>query len=174
MGCRFGHSTNTLTYPTAESAEFSRCFDLLLFTAAAQSRTGWLSPRHSNPEADKVLNTCRDFVDAHVANALLKPEKTKEREYVFMDELIKSGASKEEIRSQLLSMIVGGRDTGASALTSMLWVLARRPDVVARIRSEVTSLDGRKPTWEDLRNLRYLNNALKESKSFHNRGMSHR
>lgn len=94
----------------------------------------------------------------------MKNEKEKERPYVFMNELIDSGASTEEIRSQLLSMIVGGRDTGASVLTSMLWVLARRPDIVVKIREELASLHGQHPTWDQLRNLKYMNSVLQESK----------
>lgn len=94
----------------------------------------------------------------------LNAGKHNERSYVFLNQVIATGASQEEVRSQLMSMIVGGRDTGASTLTSMLWVLARRPDIVSRIRSELAALDGRKPTWEEIRSLKYLNNVLKESK----------
>lgn len=162
---RFGHSTNTLTNPTVESTNFSRNFDLLLLTASNRSKAGWFSAFGQDKNSDPVIRACNDFVDAHVAKAL-STEKVKERAYVFMDELIQSGASHEEIRSQLLSMIVGGRDTGASTLSSMLWILARRPDVVKKIREELEILGGQKPTWDDLRNLKYLNNVLKESTYF--------
>ncbi|KAJ3495176.1 hypothetical protein NLG97_g3578 [Lecanicillium saksenae] len=158
----FGHSTDTLMNPTEESAEFSRSFDLLLLTAATQSRVGWFGSFRKDRNADRIIKTCNDFVDAHIANAK-KNEKRQERAYVFMNELIDSGASPEEIRSQLLSMIVGGRDTSASVLTSMLWVLARRSDIVVKIRQELADLNGQKPTWDQLRNLKYLNNVLKET-----------
>lgn len=92
--------------------------------------------------------------------------ETKQRPYVFLNELLNAGVPKERIRDHLLSIIIGGRDTTAGAITSMFWILARRPDIVAKAREEVSILNGEKPTWEDLKSFKYLNNIMKESKQF--------
>ena len=117
---------------------------------------------------DKKLNKsvayCKAFIDQHVASALSQ-DKVKERPYVFMNEMLESGAPHEEITGQLMAMILGGRDTSASTLSSMFWELARRPEMVRKIRDEVNGLDGRRPTWEELKGLKYLNNVLKEGMS---------
>lgn len=82
---------------------------------------------------------------------------------MFMNEMLESGASQEYIRDQLLAMILGGRDTSANTMSSLFWVLARRGDVYGKLRAEIGGLEGRKPTWENLKELKYLNMVLKES-----------
>lgn len=111
---------------------------------------------------DEYIKITQRFVDHHVSQALVQ-EKEKERPYIFMNEIIKSGASHREMRDQLFSLILGGRDTSASTMASLFWVLARRPDVLKKLRDEIAELDNRKPTWEELKNLKYLNMVLKES-----------
>lgn len=81
-----------------------------------------------------------------------------------MNEMLESGVSHDYIRDQLLAMILGGRDTGASVMSSLFWTLARRRDVWDRLREEIGGLEGRKPTWEELKELKYLNRVMKESK----------
>lgn len=90
-------------------------------------------------------------------------DKMTERPYVFLDEILKTGASRELVRDQLLAIIIGGRDTSASTMTSLFWMLARRPDVVKKLRAEIEELQGRKPTWDDLKGMKYLAMVLKES-----------
>lgn len=110
---------------------------------------------------DASVAYCKAFIDRHVASALSQ-DKAKERPYVFMNAMLESGAPHEQITGQLLAMILGGRDTSASTMSSMFWELARRPELVRKIRDEVKGLDGRRPTWEELKGLKYLNNVLKE------------
>ena len=89
--------------------------------------------------------------------------ETKQRPYVFLNELLNTGVPMEAIRDHLLSIIIGGRDTTAGTMSSMFWILSRRPDVVAKAREEISVLNGEKPTWGDLKGFKYLNNILKES-----------
>lgn len=117
-----------------------------------------------NKKMSDAIRYCHNFVERHVEAALAE-DKAKERPYVFMNEMINSGASRSEITAQLLSMILGGRDTSASTMSSMFWELARRPDVVEKLRRDIATLGGRKPTWQELKDLKYLNFVLKESKS---------
>lgn len=113
---------------------------------------------------EESVATCKAFIDMFVRKALME-RKEKERPYVFMNEMIKSGADEEYIRDQLLAMILGGRDTSASVMSSLFWTLTRRRDVWEKLRTEIRGLDGRRPTWEELKELKYLNMALKESKA---------
>lgn len=107
------------------------------------------------------MATCQQFIDQYIKEALAK-DRAKERPYVFMNEMLESGASHEYVRDQLLAMILGGRDTSASTLSSLFWTLARRPDVLRKMRMEIASLGGRKPSWEELKELKYLSMVLKE------------
>lgn len=140
-------------------------FDYILTTSTNRARLGWLVLLRPDRQFDRYVKTTQRFVDHHVSRALAQ-EKEKERPYIFMNEIIKSGASHREVRDQLFSLILGGRDTSASTMASLFYVLARRPDVLRKLREEIALLDGRKPTWEELKNLKYLNMVLKESEHF--------
>jgi cytochrome P450 len=117
-------------------------------------------------ELTDSVNTCRKFIDRYVGKAMAEG-KTKEGSYVFMHEMIDSGASPEYVRDQLMSMILAGRDTTASVLTALFWTLARRPEVVAKLKAEIaTQLGTAAPTWEQMKDMTYLNWVLKEGKCF--------
>lgn len=133
--------------------------------ASKLSRQGtWLSYLIPDKDFDRSIEKVRRFIDRYVMRAVGDFE-TKKRPYVFLNELLSSGASVETIRDHMLSIIIGGRDTTAGTVSSMFWILARRPDVVAKAREEISGLHGEKPTWEDLKSFKYLNNILKESRS---------
>ncbi|PFH57824.1 hypothetical protein XA68_14531 [Ophiocordyceps unilateralis] len=158
----FGRSTEMLVRPSDEAVKFSTSFDYALQTSTSRGRIGWLAHLIPDKKFDASVAYCRAFIDRYVASAL-REDKPKERSYVFMHELINSGATHQETSDQLLSMILGGRDTSASTLSSLCWILARRPDVVRAIRKEALQLEGKRPTWEQLKDLKYLNNVLKEA-----------
>lgn len=138
-------------------------FDYVLTTGTNRARLGWMMMLRPDKKFVECSKITQRFVDRYVSQALSQEKGEAERQYIFMNEIIKSGASHREIRDQLMSLILGGRDTSASTLSSLFWVLARRPDVLKKLRDEIAGLDGRKPTWEELKNLTYLNMVLKES-----------
>ncbi|KJZ72563.1 hypothetical protein HIM_08087 [Hirsutella minnesotensis 3608] len=155
----FGRSTNMLVSPGEDAVAFCKAFDYALLASASRARLGWLL---RDKLLDESVAQCRAFIGRHVA-ASLAQDKVKERPYVFMNELVDSGATHEQITDQLMAIIIGGRDTSASTLSSLFWMLARRPDVVKILRDELASLEGRRPTWDELKGLKYLNNVLKEA-----------
>jgi cytochrome P450 len=159
---RFGRSTNTLASPTEKALNFASSFDYALMTSVNRSRLGWISFLKPDKKFDNAVATCRKFMDEYIADAIAD-DKVKERPYVFLNELVASGASKDEMRDQLMGLIIGGRDTTASTMTALFWTLVRRPDVMGKLRDEVATLEGQKPSWEELKNLKYLNMVLKES-----------
>lgn len=163
-GSRLGYSTNTLVDPTDETLGFARAFDHALLTSAIRARKGWAAYLVPDRQFNEAVKTCQRFIDRYVSKALSDDSRAKERPYVFLNELLGSGASAEHIRDQLLAIIIGGRDTSAGTMSALFWTLGRRPDVVRKIRSEIAVLGAAKPTWEDLKGFKYLNMVLKESK----------
>ncbi|KFA64759.1 hypothetical protein S40285_01396 [Stachybotrys chlorohalonatus IBT 40285] len=159
----FGYSTDTLDKPTPEALEFIKSFEYSLFTAAHRGRLGWIAFWIPNRKLDEAVKTCKRFIDGYVSRAVAEG-KPKAGSYVFMHEMISSGASPEYVRDQLLAMILAGRDTTAGTLSALFWTLARRPDVVSRLRAEVLQRFGDdQPTWEGLKDMKYLNHVLKEA-----------
>lgn len=150
-----------LINPAPAAAEFTRNFEFTMLSSSLRARLSWILMWLPDKEYDAAFKKCTSFIENYVAEAL-QNQKAKERPYIFMNELVESGASREEIKDQLMSMILGGRDTSASTLSVLFWILARRPDVLSKLRDELVPLHGEKPSWEQLKNFKYMNMVLKE------------
>ncbi|KAD3337599.1 hypothetical protein R6Q59_027549 [Mikania micrantha] len=68
------------------------------------------------------------------------------------------------LRDIVISFLLAGRDTIASSLTGLLWLLAQQPDVVSRIRAEALIVTQNKAMtcFEQLRELHYLQAVVYE------------
>ncbi|KAK8257876.1 cytochrome P450 [Phyllosticta capitalensis] len=110
----------------------------------------------------------RQTLDEQQQHGIDAAEKSpKEGKYVFLHELAKQTTDKRRIRDELLNVLLAGRDTTASLLGNLFFVLARRPDIWAKLKQEIALLDGRRPTYEELRGFRYLKWCLNESLRIH-------
>jgi cytochrome P450 len=82
--------------------------------------------------------------------------------------LIAAEAGDDEVRTQVLHLLMAGTDTTATTLSWVFYELARHPDVAARVRQELgTVLGGRAVTGPDLAELRYLDRVLTETIRLH-------
>jgi cytochrome P450 len=92
------------------------------------------------------------------------PEISRGRErYVFLHELIKQTQDPKTLRSELLNILLAGRDTTASLLSNTWFTLARRPDIWAKVQAEVDGLNGERPQYADIKDMKYLRWVLNES-----------
>ena len=66
------------------------------------------------------------------------------------------------LREDVLHMFLGARDTTGSLLSNLWFVLARRPDVWAKLRDEIDVLGGERPSLDQLKGLNYLRWCIKE------------
>ena len=66
--------------------------------------------------------------------------------------LLAAGLADDDVRDELVTMVVAGHETVAAALTWTLWLLARHPEAQARLREEVRSAQPSSPWqgWHDL------------------------
>ena len=72
----------------------------------------------------------------------------------------------DDIRDQLLTMLIAGHDTSTAQLSWVLYLLGSHPDVMRKLTAEIDSaLDaaGPAPSAEKLRSLKYLDAVLKET-----------
>jgi cytochrome P450 len=69
------------------------------------------------------------------------------------------------IRDQLIAVLLAGRDTTAATLSWTFYEISHYPDVWQKLRREVLEVVGpsRAPTYDDLKNLKYLSHALNET-----------
>ncbi|KAI0142831.1 cytochrome P450 [Xylariaceae sp. FL1272] len=120
-----------------------------------------------NREACDIVN---NYVDSMVQEAVEKAKLAKPRggsiieddpRYTFLGALAHQGLSLEEIRSHVLNM---PRASTASLMSSVFRLIAEDTRVQQRLRQEIwNNLNGRLPTYEDVRNLTYLTWVLKET-----------
>lgn len=92
----------------------------------------------------------------HLSQAELE-SKTKS-EYTFTHALATFTRDRKMLRDQIVAVLLAGRDTTASALSWTFHELARRPEVVKKLRKEIIDTVGltRPPTYQDLKSMRYL------------------
>lgn len=127
---------------------------------------------YRNRDFSKSIVNARAYVDRFVQKGIdyrlaldkgrIKPNEL-DQQYVFLYELSKQTLDKTELTDQLLNILLAGRDTTASLLSITFFILARRPDIWTKLRQEVLKLDGRKPSFQDLKSITYLTYVLNES-----------
>ncbi|KAH0494651.1 hypothetical protein TgHK011_008242 [Trichoderma gracile] len=115
-------------------------------------------------------NACKilhDFVDRIVEKAYRKRKISKDitPPGSFLDSILDSTDDLVKIRYEVLGLLLAGRDTAASTLSSLLYLVARRPDIWTKLQTEIRCLGGRKPIYSDIKGLKYLRQVIDESES---------
>ncbi|KAH9886331.1 cytochrome P450 [Xylariomycetidae sp. FL2044] len=164
----FGHSTDILGSAPEDGLKFGRYFDASMHKIALRARLGWFTLILPDGELNEYAHFLRTYVERYVSDARAKYEgegesKDEGHKYVFLRELLKSGEPDDVIRDHLMSIFTAGRDTTISVLSYLFLQLSQHPDVVEKIRREIRELGVKDPTWEHLRNLKYLNWTIKEA-----------
>ena len=99
---RLGSSTDTLVSPSQEALDFAAAFDYSILASATRARLGWAAYIIPEKKFDNAIATCKKFIDRYVEKSMGR-DKMTERPYVFLDEILKTGASRELVRDQLLA-----------------------------------------------------------------------
>ncbi|CRG92257.1 cytochrome P450 alkane hydroxylase, putative [Talaromyces islandicus] len=173
----FGQSVGSLRMNGSDS-EFAEAFNYSQEAITMRGMLGQLHKFYRDPKADKSDRICREFAQQFVDEAVravqseAKEDKkesseTKRQKYTFSHELARRTSDKRRILDELMNVLLAGRDTTASLLSNMFFMLAKHPAIWAKLRSEVASLEGRLPTYEELRNLKYLKYCMNESLRVH-------
>ncbi|XP_050228810.1 carotene epsilon-monooxygenase, chloroplastic isoform X3 [Mercurialis annua] len=114
---------------------------------------------------EELIAKCKEIVEA-------EGERIDDEEYVNDSDpsiLRFLLASREEVssvqlRDDLLSMLVAGHETTGSVLTWTLYLLSKDPSSLLKAQEEVDQvLQGRHPSYEDIKNLKYLMRCINES-----------
>jgi cytochrome P450 len=177
---------------TLDWGGFADCFDRATKTLGMRIRlfdNYWL---YSPPSFYRNCQKVHEFMDYYVYKALASKKhsehddtdaarthvEVKEKhdsakhKYVFLDELAKETRDPVELRSQLLNVLLAGRDTTAGCMSWLFYSLAREPRAFAKLRAAVIedfgSADGRlggnKPlTFANMKACKYLQWVLNET-----------
>ncbi|PPQ86757.1 hypothetical protein CVT25_012402 [Psilocybe cyanescens] len=121
---------------------------------------------------DKLREPMRivhEFIDPIVAEAIrnkeLKGELKEKDDETLLESLVNSTEDPITLRDEIMSLLVAGRDTTASTLTFIVYMLAEHPEALRRLREEVLEKVGaqRRPTYDDFRDMKYLRAVINET-----------
>jgi cytochrome P450 len=165
--------------PTArDEVLFADAFDASQKALATRLRFAdkyWLYNSAAFRSANKI---CHQFIDHYVELALKgnvnDPEKedraggSKKEKYVFLNALAAQTRDPIELRSQLLNILLAGRDTTASFLGWLFYLLARHPSVFHRLRASIISDFGTynhpaEISFANIKSCHYLQDCLNET-----------
>ncbi|KAJ3206219.1 hypothetical protein HDU67_008306 [Dinochytrium kinnereticum] len=165
----FGIDLDALENPN-NAPPFAKAFDTILPI---------LNRRFSNPiyylieplngmarVLEENLKIVNDFVDVQIKAKRERQEGGKVKHRDLLDLYIEHDPdmTDKQLRDMLLNMMLAGRDTTAQALSWAFWVLSSRPDVVEKIRDEITAVLGdRLPAYDEINTLKYTNAVFFET-----------
>ena len=87
--------------------------------------------------------------------------------HILLHDLIIDSSDVKQIRSELLNILLAGRDTTASLLSDLVYELSRHPHIFSRLRTEILSLSDSPITYELLKSLPYLRACINECLRLH-------
>ncbi|KAL4923321.1 cytochrome P450 [Aspergillus undulatus] len=171
-----GHSVHSLKKRRSQVADnernFAKAFDYAQDNIGRNMRYGPLMFLNRDPKAVEARRVCREMVDQFVDKAMIAREKydeekasdeTAERRYMFLYGLARQTGDRTRIRDELMNILLAGRDTTASLLGGLFFLLAKTPEVWAKLQEEIASLQGRAPTYDQLREMKYVKYCLNET-----------
>ncbi|KAK5990014.1 Cytochrome P450 monooxygenase ascH [Cladobotryum mycophilum] len=171
----FGESAGCLDpAKSAEGMEFTTAFNYIIDKMSKHISFPLLA-KLPDAKLKRYVKYINDYTDFFVSRAMkIRDDKAKTggsgeddeargKRYVFLlEELAKGDYTPVQIRTELLSIMVAGRDTTSSLLSIIWWHLSRRPDIVRRLREELQPLGSEPPSSKELKSLKYLESVVNE------------
>ncbi|HVN63092.1 MAG TPA: cytochrome P450 [Candidatus Binataceae bacterium] len=134
-------------------------FDLAMFIPSL--------PTRRNREFNAAVNSLKNLVDGIIAS-----RRRESRDYgdllsmllAVRDEETGEGMSDQQLRDEILTLILAGHETTATALSWTFHLLTQHSDVREKLEAELnTVLGGKPPSFADLRNLSYTGMVIDET-----------
>ncbi|THG93090.1 hypothetical protein EW026_g8044 [Hermanssonia centrifuga] len=161
--------------PNSRADDFAKAFMDMQLAIARRAISGWVWPwfelfGSSTAPAMRVVDA---FLDPILEDALEKVKSTNMSEQHNKDPVV--------LHDEVLNIMIAGRDTvstmlhlrpkrltqikTAGMLTIAVYFLSQYPNVLRRLREEILETVGqsRRPTYDDIRNLKYLRAVLNET-----------
>ena len=120
-------------------------------------------------ESITLMNSTVDRIIAERKASEDQPEKKDLLSYMLTgaDKETGEGLDDVNIRYQIITFLIAGHETTSGLLSFTLYYLLNKPEVLAKAYDEVDSVLGgdlsRAPTYEQVKQLRYVSQVLKES-----------
>ena len=145
--------------------------ETLLRYAAKTITSPLILPLYVPTPANQKFKQALRIIDDIIYGMIDQRRTTPSAQNDLLDMLLKArdGSSGEkmtdrQIRDEVITIFSAGHETTANLLSWTLYLLARHPDVLAKLREELDGLlKGKIPSAEDLQQLAYTRAVLNES-----------
>ncbi|WP_102349155.1 cytochrome P450 [Bacillus sp. Marseille-P3661] len=118
-------------------------------------------PTIKNYNYKKGIAVLEELVDE-----LLRSNQKKSSETTLL-QLLQRGherITRDDLRNQILTIVIAGHETTANVLTWMLLLLAQHPSVETQVHNEINKvISNRLPRFEDIKELTYTNQVFSET-----------
>ncbi|KAF8804608.1 cytochrome P450 [Phlegmacium glaucopus] len=160
------------------TARFAKAFSEAQLVTLDRARFGLLWPLFEfwHDKMEKPMRIVHELIDPIVADAVAKRKVSDSKkesgdddkighEKTLLEDLASSTDDPILLRDEIMSLLVAGRDTTASTLTFVVYMLAEHPDVLRKLREEILTKVGsnRRPTYEDMKDMKYLRAVINET-----------
>ncbi|KIM77311.1 hypothetical protein PILCRDRAFT_825474 [Piloderma croceum F 1598] len=172
-----------LPYPTSEtngshvrhhSDAFARAFASAQHKMSARSWTGpsWQLFEMFGDATKSDNEIVDEFIGPILKDALAKKQKNEKsniklnpEEDTMLNSLLSQTDDYKLLRDETVNILIAGRDTTASLLTSAIYCLSQHPEVAEKLRKEIINKVGlaRSPTYEDIKDMKYTRSVLNET-----------
>ncbi|KAF4525164.1 hypothetical protein B566_EDAN014755, partial [Ephemera danica] len=128
--------------------------------------------KYVNDFSDKVINERRDYLIAMKEKEKREGKAGPRRKLAFLDLLLEAQMegtepiTQKNVRDNVNTVIFGGYDTIATAMSWLMLIFGQYPDIQARAVEELVEIfgdSGRAPTVNDLASMKYLERCFKET-----------
>ncbi|KAK6000676.1 hypothetical protein QM012_003401 [Aureobasidium pullulans] len=160
----FGESLDSLGDQTEAKAQLAHDIELVIADAADRFRKSLLYRWLKRPGVDQAIRNVLSETDRYARMALERASQEKDRDdksvegaqYSFLDEMARQTQDVKKMSEEATSLMFAGKDTTAGLLGSMWYLLARHPEAWTKLLAEVDQLEGIPPTYEWIKNAKYL------------------
>ncbi|KFY69662.1 hypothetical protein V496_00068 [Pseudogymnoascus sp. VKM F-4515 (FW-2607)] len=171
-----GYERTTARDQSQDEKVFAAAFDKGQMVLATRFRLKGLYMLYNPSSFTKACRDCHAFIDHFVRLALLKDPPRQhpkdadkgKKKYVFLEALAAETRDPIELRSQMLNILLAGRDTTASLIGWVFFSLARDPARYTKLRNIIVEEFGtfdrpRDITFAKLKACTYLQHVNNET-----------
>ncbi|KUJ16502.1 n-alkane-inducible cytochrome P450 [Mollisia scopiformis] len=176
----FGESMNILAIKSpARSQEFLDAFHYGLRGTGARLQLGKLDFLYRDKKWRDSIKVAHAFAHHYVDKAIQyrnnrlaednslssKSYKTDDarHKYVLLHEMALETGKRDVLRNQIMHVFLAGHESSAVAIGNAIFQLCRNPDMWNKLKSEVLDREKEPLTPDALKNMRYLQNIIKET-----------
>ncbi|KAI5249695.1 cytochrome P450 [Aureobasidium subglaciale] len=166
----FGQSVGAQGAGQGSEADRSQtAFDYAQHQMPDRNRLGIMNLLVPNAKFNAACKVVHAWADTYIEQWLKDRNHDKKEnssseatKYFCLEQIADEIQDPKQPRDEMLNVLLAGRDTTAGLLSNTFHVLSRHPDVWTKLKVEVDTLQGKLPTYEDLKSLKYLKCVLNE------------